>query len=265
MDEFTQYFKGELDAEEEGGYYQRSSKEDMESLMLAFPSRVQGCRFFQEEEGLFQNISQGFDQIGTVGDTGGGDMPGDGFPKGCGAVDDGLLLTNEISQCMYFPEERTEEAIRYIVCYTRDGIVCTRAGDRRALWKMPFRRTRDYDQVMIFLQNFKFCENLLFSAHKGFWLDYLSGKLDQEGFLDFFARVEHGISNHFLSDGSGGYLDGEIQKYQEYFSYHTITADARMELGDFLDNPRQRLGWRENFQRWKREFVSLFEQEGWMV
>lgn len=260
MEEFTQYIIGELDAEEDATYYEQSLKEDMESLVLAFSSRVQGCRFFREEEGLFQSMSQDFFQIGRE------DVPEIVFMDDSrdGIVDDGLLLTNEISQCMYPAEERTERAIRYIVCYTQKGIVCKRAGERRALWKMPFRRTGDYDKVMAFLQKFDFCENLRFSAHKDFWLDYLSGNLNQEEFLEFFARVENGISYDLLAGEDGVYGDREFQKFRGYFAHHTI-ADARLELphflGDLLENPRRRSDWRENFQRWKREFVSLFEEE----
>lgn len=267
MDEFTQYFKGELDADEKTTYCERSFKEEMESLILVFSSRVQGCRFFQEEEGLFQSMPQDFFQIGREEEAWGSDMPGRVFleePQD-GVVDDGLLLTNEVSQCIYSPIERTEELIRYIVCYTQDGIVCKRAGDSRALWKLPFGRTGDYDRVLIFLRNFDFRRNLPFSAHKRFWMDYLSGNLDQEEFMDFFARVENGVSIDLLAVEDGVYADREVQRYQGYFAHNAI-ADTRLELpdflGDFLENPSQRLGWKENYQRWMREFVSLFEEEG---
>lgn len=268
MDDFTQYFRGELDAEEDAIFGGQSLKEDLDSLILDFSSKVRGCRFFQEEESLFQSMPQDFFQIGTEEGAGEKDVPGIGSPEGPqnGIVDDGLLLTNEISQCMYPREERAEEAIRYIVCYTRNGILCKRAGDRRALWKMPFGRTVDYDRVMRFLKDFDFSENLRFSAHKGFWLDYLSGNLDQEEFLDFFARVEDGISIELLAVEDGVCVDREVQKYREYLAHHTIAADARLDLADlsedFLEKPGEEVGWRENYQRWKREFVSLFEEEG---
>lgn len=178
-------------------------------------------------------------------------------------VDDGVFLTNETSQCSYPPERREEEEIHYIVCYTQDGIVCKRAGDRCAVWKMPFVNAGDYGRVMNFLQNFGFDENLRFACHEIFWQDYLSGNMDVNGFLTFFARAENGIPNYFIITEDGIYVDKENLKYQKYFAHDSI-ADPQSQLpyfvDNFLENPSKHVQWQENYQRWKREFVSLSEE-----
>jgi len=412
MEEFTQFFNENLDGDEEGVYYERWVKNDLDAITLAFSSGVKGYRIFREEEVLFQIKGQilddGFDRYtangrhsfdrryGELGyspsaaaeeffseehgilanqvdpenatememfvlcndmdangqGTGGrfgiwqtlnyfrqsavyhgyfelpdqtgsyhalrqnwlamvirmnadyekaglerqaadgrmlvqilrgecgssaGDgkliSPGDngmaadseGGVTAAAMVEDGMLLTNEISRCSYPSEGGTGEEIHYIVCYTRDGILCKRAGGSRVLWKMLYRNERDYGRVMGFLRNFGSGENLRFAAHKGFWQDYLSGDMDVEGFLDFFARAENGIPNYLFITDYGAYVDREGLKYQKYFAWHSI-AEPRPRLpdtgGDLSGNSGEHLQWQENYQRWKREFVSLFEETG---
>lgn len=167
-------------------------------------------------------------------------------------ADDGMLLTSETSRCSYPSQKAEEEEIHYIVCYTEDGIICKRAGEKEAVWQMSYSGEDDHGKVMSFLEKFDSDENLRFAAHKNFWQDYLSGEIEEEDFLDFFSRAEDGVPNFFIMTENGMDVDRDSLKYQKYFAQRSID-DPDRELPDFvgtyLKYPSEFFAWQEAHQR----------------
>lgn len=150
------------------------------------------------------------------------------------AVNSGLALTSETSHCSY-PSGKTGEEIAYVVCYTESGIVCNKAGEKKAVWTMAYGDEGDYEKVLSFLAKFEEEENLRFTAHKRFWQDYLSGEFNEEDFLNFFSRAENGKPDFLLRTENGDTIDSEHLKYQKYFTRRSI-ANPDFELPDFVGN-----------------------------
>ena len=254
MEEFTRYFYDELEPEEEISYYEGMGEADIQSLFPAFSYAVPPCYPAQEDEGLFQIQGR------IVHDGSAGFFLESG---GAGEAEDGLFLTWETRQCTYPLGEKGE--VCYIVCCTRDGIICKRAGAKEAIWRLSYRSGRDFGWVRTFFQKFSFRENLGFAVHRHFWQDFLSGNIDEKEFLDFFSWTENGISYGFSSPEYSLYEDRKSMKYQKYFP-HNSSADARWEPETSVEELEYRHGgtdhkhWQEDYELWKRELKALFRE-----
>lgn len=141
------------------------------------------------------------------------------------AIDTGLLLSADTSECTY-PSE--EEDVLYQVFYTEKGIVCKRFGEKEPVWELPYENPEDYEKIMGFMNHFADEEgnwntqNLRFAAHKNFWEDYLNGLIDESDFLEFFAGAEDGIPSFLIRTEDGYQIDYEHLWYERYFSKRRV-------------------------------------------
>ena len=255
MEEFTRYFYKELEAEEEVSYYEEMEEMNIQSLFPAFSYGMPPCYPPQEDEGLFQMQGRIVDDgsAGYVLESG-----------GAGEAEDGLFLTWETRQCTYSLGKKGK--VCYIVCCTRDGIICKRAGEREAIWRLSYRTGRDFGWVRRFFQNFYFRENLQFAVHKSFWQDFLCGNIDEKDFLDYFSWTENGIPFCPSAAGHSLYEDRESLKYQKYFTHHPTACsqwESEASVGelDYHGAPEDYRQWQEDYELWKRELTELFREK----
>lgn len=142
------------------------------------------------------------------------------------AIDTGLLLSADTSECTY-PSE--DEDVLYQVFYTEKGIVCKRFGEKEPVWELPYENPEDYEKIMGFMNHFANDEgiwdaqNLRFAAHKNFWEDYINGLIDESDFLEFFAGAEDGIPSFLIRTEDGYQIDYEHLWYERYFSRRRVT------------------------------------------
>lgn len=91
-------------------------------------------------------------------------------------IEEASLLTAEATMCSYPACKPEEEEVRYITCYTEEGIVCRKAGQTQGYeWIIPFENKEQYEKVMNFLNQFPVDYNFHFAAHENFWRDFLNG------------------------------------------------------------------------------------------
>lgn len=108
--------------------------------------------------------------------------------------DDALvcMITAEHTMAQ-FPMAEEEDGL-YITVYTKEEVYCRRAGETEPIWEIPLEDGQ-YEKIIAFLHSENFAEddNFTFAASQSFWEDFLSGKLDIDGFMDFWDyRVENG-------------------------------------------------------------------------
>lgn len=99
--------------------------------------------------------------------------------------------------------------------YSPEGMKCIREGERNPAnpeekisedtlqWEIKFTDPKQYDRVMEFLEEFPEEDNLRFTTNEKFWNDFLSGKVDMEGFREFYAWTDHG-EPHMDKTGDDG-------------------------------------------------------------
>lgn len=129
------------------------------------------------------------------------------------------MITAEYTMARFQMAQGEEEKdALYITVYTAEEIYCRRAGEADPIWEIPLE-SGQYEEIMAFLDGNHFAEgdNLTFAANQSFWEDFLSGKLDMDGFMDFWDyRVENGIADITDETEDGVYINREAAKYGMY-------------------------------------------------
>lgn len=149
------------------------------------------------------------------------------------------LLTGEVTKST-FPTDDPEHKHWFITCYSQDGIWCKEAyfdGNKwvnKDCWKFSYTEPGQREKVLAFIQRFPQDANLRFAPHKEFWEDFLSGKIDEDDFVNFFetSTDENGVPNYTYEKDGSTYIDREKAKYAKYmndFGAHFYTAEE-MEL-----------------------------------
>ncbi|MBR3601334.1 MAG: hypothetical protein IKL49_03310 [Lachnospiraceae bacterium] len=91
------------------------------------------------------------------------------------------MIISESTSCTYPASDTNGEEIRYITCYTEEGIFCKKAGLTDGYeWSISFESKKQYDKVMEFIGQFSDDEDLRFTANEKFWKDFLKGDTDVE-------------------------------------------------------------------------------------
>ena len=144
------------------------------------------------------------------------------------------LLVAETTRCTYPSADEEKEDTMYITWYTQDGIFCRKAGQTQGYeWMIIFEDSTQYDNVMNFLEQFPKEANLRFAAHENFWQDFLSGELDIEGFMNFYATTNNGVPDYAVRVGDSMYIDREKAAYAKYmnsFDVHLYTAEEMWQM-----------------------------------
>lgn len=130
------------------------------------------------------------------------------------------LLGAEKTTSIYPASTPREEDTLYITMYNESGIYCRKKGESGFEWHINFSDSSQYDKVMEFLQQFEGEDNLWFACHANFWQDFLTGELDQEGFLDFWStRVTNGIPSYIdIIDEDTMTINAEAARYSKYMN-----------------------------------------------
>ncbi|MBP3568366.1 MAG: hypothetical protein J6K04_04280, partial [Lachnospiraceae bacterium] len=104
------------------------------------------------------------------------------------------MLVSESTSCNYPASDTNAEEIRYITCYTEEGIFCKKAGLTDGYeWSIPFESKEQYDKVIEFIVQLSDDEDLRFTANENFWKDFLKGDTDVESLKEKYT----------ISDSSG--------------------------------------------------------------
>lgn len=149
------------------------------------------------------------------------------------ALSEGDFLVSETTRCSYPAAGEDEEQEWYVVCYTSEGISCKKCGEDGVLWQIPFTDETQYQKVMDFIHGLDPAGNYRFTAHKNFWEDFLSGKLNVEEFLDFYGNSVNGVPNYLTVTEHGMRIDEKALRYQPYFTERGITEPGGT-LPDFV-------------------------------
>lgn len=130
------------------------------------------------------------------------------------------LLDAEKTTSIYPANTPKEEDTLYITMYNESGIYCRKKGESGFEWLINFDNPSQYDKVMEFLQQFEGEDNLWFACHANFWQDFLSGKLNQEGFMNFWStRVTNGIPSYIdIIDEDSMTINAEAARYSKYMN-----------------------------------------------
>lgn len=135
------------------------------------------------------------------------------------------------SQGSYIDPNKPDTTVQtgYIgrVFYTSEGIVYHRSGYNSkegtvkdtSEWVIKYDSDDDYERIMNFLDKIPEDDNLIFTTRQSFWEDFVSGKIDEDSFLEYYQTLDHGTANFIKTDENGKtYLDKEMVN-SEYFQY----------------------------------------------
>ncbi|MDE7313704.1 MAG: hypothetical protein K2N87_19115 [Eubacterium sp.] len=135
-----------------------------------------------------------------------------------GAVESSLLVA-ESTSCVYPAENAGQEDTRYLTWYTKDGIFCRKMGQADGYeWSVTFDDDGQYDRVMELIGKFPSDWNLRFAAHKNFWTDFLEGRLDTEGFLEFMKGTNQGVPDYLVTVDGSLHVDREKMQWAKYLN-----------------------------------------------
>lgn len=95
------------------------------------------------------------------------------------------MIVSESTSCTYPASDANKEEIRYITCYTKEGIFCKKAGLLDGYeWTISFENKEEYNKVMEFIGQFPKDCDWRFASQEGFWKDFLDNEIDVESFMD---------------------------------------------------------------------------------
>lgn len=135
------------------------------------------------------------------------------------------MIFSESTSCSFPASDTNKEDIRYITCYTEEGIFCKKAGlTDEYEWTIPFENKDQYDKVMKFIEQFSSNWNLRFAAHENFWQDFLNDEIDVDGFMEFMDGTSNGEYNYTMNEGTSDYIDMDNVKWAKYMN----PLDARV-------------------------------------
>lgn len=145
------------------------------------------------------------------------------------------LLTGEVTKST-FPTDDPKQKHWFVTCYGQDGIICKEAwfdGTKwvnRDCWNLSYTEPGQREKVLAFIQRFPQDANLRFACHKEFWEDFLSGKIDEDDFVNFFetSTDKDGVPDYTYEEDGSTYIDREKMKYAKYmngFGAHFYTAE----------------------------------------
>jgi len=147
-------------------------------------------------------------------------------------------LVSESTKCTFPSSVPGQEDIKYITCYTKEGIFCRKAGQSEGYeWTIHFENEEDYSKVMEFLDRFDREDNLRFAAHENFWQDFLKDEIDIEGFVEFFEGTDHGVPNYAISKGNSMYVGRDKMQWAKYmnpFGNRLYTREEMMKMQEEL-------------------------------
>lgn len=127
------------------------------------------------------------------------------------------LLVAESTVCTY-PTANPEEEIRYITCYTTQGIFCKKAGETEDTWSITFETEEQYNKVTEFIAQFPEQWNLRFAAHENFWTDFLNDEIDMDGFMEFMEGTNEGVPDYSITVGDSMFVDKEKIQWAKYLN-----------------------------------------------
>ena len=118
------------------------------------------------------------------------------------------MIISESTSCTYPASDTNGVEIRYITCYTEEGIFCKKAGLTDGYeWSIPFESKEQYDKVMEFIGQLSDDEDLRFTANENFWKDFLKGDTDVESLKEKYT----------ISDSSGvKRTEIKVSNFKEY-------------------------------------------------
>ncbi len=149
-------------------------------------------------------------------------------------VDD--MLFAESTTCTYPTQDPTDEDIRYITWYTKEGIFCRKAGQTEGYeWSITFENKEQYEKVMELIGQFPDDWNMRFAAHENFWTDFLNGAIDMEAFLEFMQGTNKGVPDYSRTFGDSMYVDETKVPWAKYLNplgsrFYTAEEFAQQEI-----------------------------------
>ncbi len=158
------------------------------------------------------------------------------------AVQEGSLLTGTYTEALYPSGKPEEEPVRYITCYTEDGIFCRRAGQTEGYeWSIDFADKGDYNKVTQFLAQFPSDWNMRFASRENFWKDFLEDKIDLDGFVEFLQGTDAGVPDYTVTDGDSVYIDRDKAQWAKYMnqdigSFYTAQEMEQMQADLIAQN-----------------------------
>ncbi|MDE7297429.1 MAG: hypothetical protein K2N94_01205, partial [Lachnospiraceae bacterium] len=142
-----------------------------------------------------------------------------------------LLLAGEFTTCSYPSGDEEAEDIRYITCYTAEGIFCRKAGQTKGFeWSIRFEEPGQYQKVMQFIGQFSSDWNMRFASKENFWKDFLDDSIDMDGFMQFLKGTDKGVPDYLITDGDSVYIDREKMQWAKYMNQDIGTFYTAKEM-----------------------------------
>lgn len=150
------------------------------------------------------------------------------------------LLAGDYTTATY-PGNNPEDApIRYITCYTEEGIFCRRVGQTQGYaWEIRFEGKEQYEKAMQFLGQFPSDWNLLFASRENFWQDFLDDKIDLDSFQEFLNGTDKGVPDYTITVGDSVFIDRDKAQWAKYMNqeigkFYTAQEMEQMQAEQML-------------------------------
>lgn len=122
----------------------------------------------------------------------------------------GITSAGETTEAASTRSDNPEEKTWYITAFSQDGIICKackKGEEDRVLWQINYKDASQFEKVDSFLKRFETDENLTFASNEQFWKDFLNGRINENGFYQFFenSRVEGPEKNDVHVDEAAAY------------------------------------------------------------
>lgn len=173
------------------------------------------------------------------------------------------LLVSETMKAVYpsgeFDDTGNEKQDLYLTMITEEGICCTKQGSPDCIWELKFTDSKQYQKAMEFVEwSSDKIDNYRYAAHENFWRDYLSGRMDVEGFKSFLETTNRGVPDYNITNEHGMFVDIEKVQWAKYLNplgTHIYSSVDMMDMG--FANKANGFLYSSEIQEWEDEKTGV--------
>lgn len=169
------------------------------------------------------------------------------------------LVAEKTSCTVLLKDGEKEKEVTYFTFYEKDRIYCKRESAEYCEWEISLKNEFQYEKVMSFLNGLEDQENQLYTIHKTFWTDLLSGKLDIDDFKEFLAtKMQDGNSDCLKITEDGTIVDPDAMKYSIYVYGPAFGTAIARTVEEVLE--MQQLRSEKIEAEWKKTHLTWIEE-----
>ena len=169
------------------------------------------------------------------------------------------LVAEKTSCTVLLKDGEKENEVTYFTFYEKDRIYCKREGAEYCEWEISLEDESQYEKAMLFLNGLEDQEDQLYTIHKTFWTDLLSGKLNIDDFKEFLAtKMQTENSDCLKITEDGTCVDPDAMKYSVYVSGPAFGTAIARTTEEFLE--MQQLRSERIEAEWEKTHLPWVEQ-----